>query len=413
MRCLNVLISTSAPTLQPQIEKFIMQKTHRDILKRMAYAIFRIACAVCILFITSTLTKGETVSQKEAMEKAQLFFDQAFGEKSAPVKYIYNGKRLTTARLFTPFYVYNHPRGGFVIISAENKTFPILAYSLKSIFDPNQLTPGEQGWLKGYALDIELIRYDSRVPEQAIRAWQDYPHYIDSILKAPYYATDPKIAIEDSEEVLTELLFTPDDSQDGNFSAVYSPDQWQSIVNDELASKESIPIGIVDLQKNLTPGVLYGRKGDYYRIRFDRLNDWFLRLMPAEYFGERQIASFSAPPYRHEEEPEEPPFIFADEIREFMRSQSRDVESENNFNEFSHFVNDAVVKSAGGGHFDILLPENVRLAMLYNMNGSHIGRATYQSTPMAHIDIEAEPKGFYIAVIFGESGKPYSFKLYR
>ncbi|MDE6010724.1 MAG: Spi family protease inhibitor, partial [Muribaculaceae bacterium] len=76
------------------------------------------------LLAGATPLMAETVSQKQAKELAQKFFDQAYHERTAPVSLVYNGKKLTTDRLFTPFYVYNQPRGGFVMISAENKAFP-------------------------------------------------------------------------------------------------------------------------------------------------------------------------------------------------------------------------------------------------------------------------------------------------
>ncbi|MDE5552637.1 MAG: Spi family protease inhibitor, partial [Muribaculaceae bacterium] len=126
-----------------------------------------------ILLVTALMFCGltaaaETVSQKQAREYAHRFFNIHYGETVAPVDLVYNGKRLTTQRLFTPFYVYNEPRGGYVIISAENKVFPVLGYSLTEHFNPNEISEVEQALLRNYALDIEEVRYNSEVPEQAI-----------------------------------------------------------------------------------------------------------------------------------------------------------------------------------------------------------------------------------------------------
>ena len=352
---------------------------------------------------------AETVSQKHAKTLAQQFFNQAYGEVTAPVKFVYNGKKLTTDRLFTPFYVYNHPRGGFVIISAENKTFPILAYSLKSTFDADNLSEGEKGWLKGYAHDIEMIRYDSRVPEEAVAAWTDYPTFVMSVLDAPYEATDPKITYEEAEESLNYILSSPDGPTDGNFSLYYTPAQWKDMIDVELASRQSVALGFVDMRKVLYPGVVHGRKGDYYRVAFDRRNDWNVRLMPAEYMGERQVAVIGAPSYVAPAEEEQPAMAYYDSYAADFRKAAATTEVESDID-----VNGTpIVRAAGGGHFDILLPENARLAMIYNLNGSHIGRATYKNTPLAHINIEAQPRGFYFAIIYGESGRPYGIKLYR
>ena len=139
--------------------------------------------------------KAETVSQKQAQQQAQLFFNEAAGRVTPPPKLVYNGRRLTTDRLFNPFYIYNNSLGGFVIISAENKAYPILGYSLKDKFDPDGIGETELALLKSYASEIELVRYDSQPVESAVKAWQDYAGYVDSIIKAKYEATDPKISV--------------------------------------------------------------------------------------------------------------------------------------------------------------------------------------------------------------------------
>ena len=79
--------------------------------------------ALCIAALPAL---AETVSQKHASKIAETFFNTAYGIHVAAPKFAWNGRQLTTDRLFTPFYIYNHPRGGFVIISAENKAFPVL-----------------------------------------------------------------------------------------------------------------------------------------------------------------------------------------------------------------------------------------------------------------------------------------------
>ncbi len=354
---------------------------------------------------------AETVSQKEAKALAQQFFNQAYHEQTAPVKLAYTGKRLTTDRLFTPFYVYNQQRGGFVIISAENKTFPILGYSLKSNFDADRLSESERAWLKGYAHDIEMIRYDSRVPQEAIEAWQDYPAYVVGLLDAPYDATDPSLTPAEAYADLDNLLYTPDDSRDGNFSAMYTPAQWEALVADHQRREGSVAIGEVDTRKVLTPAVVHGRKGSMFRIMFDRPNDWLLRLNAAEYLGDRQVALLSSPTYTPEPEPEETPFEFYDSFMAEVEAQTRAADEA--AAAIPAIGDEVSVRSAGAGHFDVLLPENAVLAMIYNLNGSYIGRATYKGQPMAHINIESEPAGFYFAIIYGESGYPYGVKLYR
>ncbi len=144
-----------------------------------------IALILSIIF-GFTLLNAETVSQKEASRIAEKFFNAAAGQIMAKPKLVFNGKRFTTNRLFTPFYVYNHPAGGSVIISAENKAMPILGYSLKSNFSPDHIDQDQMKLLSEYARDIEYIRYDSRMPNEAIEAWGDIADCIDYTLNRFY-----------------------------------------------------------------------------------------------------------------------------------------------------------------------------------------------------------------------------------
>ena len=138
------------------------------------------------------LLHAETVGQKEAKSMAQKFFNESRNYVTPPVTYVYNGKDLTTQRLFTPFYVFNSPSGGFVIVSAENKAFPILAYSLNESFDKDRMTPMTREILTDFSRDIEMIRYDSRIPSDALEQWFTYPEVVFDMLKNPenddYYA---------------------------------------------------------------------------------------------------------------------------------------------------------------------------------------------------------------------------------
>lgn len=374
----------------------------------------RISTLIAVALVYSTNVAAETVSQKQAMGMAREFFNQVYKESTPPLKMVYNGKRLTTGRLFTPFYVYNHPRGGYVIISAENKTFPILAYSLADNFYPDALDDSEKNWLESYARDIELIRYDSRVPEEAIEAWRDYKAYVANTLDAPLQEFDSEMKIADSEKNLELILATEDTSRDGEYSMFYTPAQWRDMIDSELSAKGNVAVGYVNGEKELTPAVVYGKKGDYYKINFGKENSSFYRIMPAEFLGKRMIAVIGNPTYISPEEEEEKPFEFYDSyINEHLRGFQPSTSSiEEQRMELA--AQDPIVKNVGGGNYDIVLPENVKLAMLYNLNGSHLGRNTYGgSSNLAHVSIEAQPRGFYFVLLFGESGKPYGVKLYR
>lgn len=350
---------------------------------------------------------SETVSQKQAQQLAYLFFNEAAGRVTAPPKLIYNGRRLTTNRLFTPFYVYNTPLGGFVIISAENKAYPILGFSLKESFDPEKLGETEKQLLESYALEIERIRYDSTPVDNVEKAWQNYPEYVDGILKSKYEATDPKLTLKES----SDLIFYAIENEDAIYSDMYTPEQWQEMILEELAKKESVPLSIVGIRESY-PMVVFGHQGDYFRIEMDRRNSWLMRLNATDIISASMVSVVGKPLELLEEDYEEPPFRFHEDFLSEVQAE------EDNRKAVPSIVKSVIegqpqLRPLGSGHFEISIPEPVIASTVYNLAGAIVKHQTYKGTDVANIDISPEPTGFYFARVVGESGTPYGFKLYR
>lgn len=350
---------------------------------------------------------AETVSQKEAQRLAHLFFNESAGRITAPPKLVYNGRKLTTNRLFTPFYVYNTPIGGFVIISAENKAFPILGFSLKESFDPDKLGETDLALLKSYATEIELVRYDSQSVEGVEWAWQHYAEYVESILKAKYVATDPKITIDQCMELIWEAI----ELDNAIYSDIYTPAQWRDMLLDELELKESAPLGLI-AGNSVYPAVVYGHQGDYFRIELSSRNGWLMRINATDVIPSNMATIVVNPLELPIEFEIEQPFVdhdaFLAEVEEI-----ESVRMEKASIDFPQFEDQPMIKANGGGHFEIQIPENVVSARIYNLAGALVRRHAYGDTQIAHIDISAEPSGFYFVTLEGNSGKPYGIKLYR
>lgn len=348
---------------------------------------------------------AETVSQKEASHIAQLFFNEAKGEVMQKPKLVWTGRKLTTNSLFNPYYVYNNPVGGFVIISAENKAFPVLAFSLKENFNPDKLNQKERTLLKQYATDIENIRYDSSFTDLAINAWNDIPGYIHRLLceESDFtYETDI-IPFEEAENSLKRVIET---EKDEFFADIYTPAQWESIISEEYSKVRNVPLALIE-GKEIIPLIVSGRKGDYYRLELDSHKNWLMRLTATEVLSPDQVAVLGNPPLPPKEEDNETPFRFYEDfIAETAASQQTAIEN-------SRLPLTPTIQSHGGGHFQITTPEDVILARVFSLSGRMIQEHYFSGTPAAFINLEAAPSGFYVALILTESGKPYSFKLYR
>ena len=366
---------------------------------------FKYSCII-LLALIPFYGRGETVSQKEASKIAQTFFNAANNRVMAKPNLVYNGRKLSTDYLFSPFYVYNHPAGGFVIISAENKAFPILGYSLSENFNPEALNENVISLLKQYATDIELIRYDDRITEEAIKAWGNINEYIADILGETYDATDLLISYDDAQEIVKNFETTG--RIDELSSDIYDPAQWRDMVNEALLKEKNIALGLIK-DRDLNPVIIHGRKGDYYRIYFGEQNDWLMRLMATEYLSYGQVADFGVA-YPDEEIIEEEPFMFYEDFVAQTRS-----ENERRKLAFDEKITPSspVVRTVGGGKYEIFLPEEAYMARIYNLSGSLVRSELYRGSNTASVTLEGLPYGFYIVVINGVSGQPYEFKFSR
>lgn len=370
--------------------------------------VFGLALAA-LSFVLANNMKAETVSQKEAKAIATKFFNAAHGKLMAEPKLVYNGRRLTTGSYFAPFYIYNLPVGGFVVISAENKAFPILGYSLIDSFSPDKMGEKEKALLTMYARHIENIRYDSSTPYEAMAAWQNINEYINDILTAPYNATDP---VTSSEEALAELEYVSEkDDAAASASATYSSDQWMGMLNDELTLKADVPLGLVTADEDIVPAVVYGRKGDMYRILLDERDKALWRLLPTEVISSGQLAVFGNPPVLPEVNTEELPFTFYNDFLNQIAEE--ELTKAAAIDPIPVIGDEPIVQWHGSGHFTVILPEEVKTMRVYSLDGQLVQRDAFRETNVANVELTQNPTGFYFAVFFGESGIPYAVKLFR
>lgn len=294
---------------------------------------------------------AETVTQKEAKVLAEKFFNTAFGEVSKEPKLIWNGRQLTTDRLFSPFYVFNHDKGGYVIISGENKAFPILGYSLKRQFDRSSITEEENELLKQYAREIEVIRYDPRQPVNAIAAWQKIPEYITHILESPYSDNESFNRLDAEQRESLENL-----DRTGN----------------QILMPSAVEFFLFDNRK-------------YRDINLDDLTST-------------------------EAEEDYIPFQFYDMFIEEIKREQASVER--NY-ELILSPDKPIVKGLGAGSYEIDFPENISLARVYSLNGQQVSERYFKDSPIVFLNLEGEANGFYVAMALSESGKVYGFKLAR
>lgn len=91
---------------------------------------------------------AQEVSEKEAQERAQKFVNSHYGRKGG-------GSGLKSLGQVNGLYVFNmSDKGGFVVVSNDKRTTPILGYSESGTIDPDNMPDVMKVWFQGYADEI-------------------------------------------------------------------------------------------------------------------------------------------------------------------------------------------------------------------------------------------------------------------
>ena len=89
-------------------------------------------------------------TESQALKEAQQFVSSHNHMKSAPT--------VKSAGQVSGLYVFNVSNGGFVIVSNDDQTVPILGFGDSGNIDPNDLPDNMRAWLQGYADQIAWLQ---------------------------------------------------------------------------------------------------------------------------------------------------------------------------------------------------------------------------------------------------------------
>ena len=118
---------------------------------------------------------ADTISQTKATDAAAAFFNKGVATRSNVNPFlVWTGGDGTRAPYAPPFYVFNNPNGGWVVISGEDSGRAILAWSDRGLFDPNNMAESTAGWFAAYAEEINAARSrNDSSSEESLKEWSD------------------------------------------------------------------------------------------------------------------------------------------------------------------------------------------------------------------------------------------------
>lgn len=133
---------------------------------------------VAILFVLalSLPAMADTVSLTKATDAASAFFNAGSQTRAGRVtpQLVWMGAEVTRSPYSAPFYVFNNPQGGWIMIAGEDSGHAILGWSDEGRFDPSDLPANAAAWFEEYANQITWARtHFLPQSEASAREWSD------------------------------------------------------------------------------------------------------------------------------------------------------------------------------------------------------------------------------------------------
>lgn len=123
---------------------------------------FKNLLTILLLFV-ATLLWAEPITQSTARKKAVNFASKHGKTIAGDVKNLFKVRGKTKAQAM-PYYVFNtNDDNGFVIVSGDDRTAEILAYSDKGRFNADEIPDNMREWLRYYAHVIGTLESTSSV----------------------------------------------------------------------------------------------------------------------------------------------------------------------------------------------------------------------------------------------------------
>ena len=118
----------------------------------------RLLFCICAI-MTVVIAMAEDVTPAEALKQATQFVQNRIASGQHSRRAAGTPAQLTQTAKVSGLYVFNVDNsGGFVIVSNDDRTEPVLGYSDSGTFDPNNMPENMRAWLQGYADEIAWLK---------------------------------------------------------------------------------------------------------------------------------------------------------------------------------------------------------------------------------------------------------------
>ena len=122
----------------------------------------KIFTLILVLF-SITGVWAEEISVEQALEQALTFLTNQENTSDGSHRAQGVTPQLTLTSKVSGLYVFNvENNGGFIVVSNDDRTIPVLGFSESGGFNPDNMPDNMRAWLKGYADEIEWLKQNGK-----------------------------------------------------------------------------------------------------------------------------------------------------------------------------------------------------------------------------------------------------------
>lgn len=155
----------------------------------MQYISNRLYLSIVFLFLFTSLLPAKTVLPNEAEMIAGTFLRHASKRALQNVSMVDYKNKLTRSGGTPEYYIFNGDQDGYVIVSGNTKTDPILAYSYSGAFDADNLPPNLENWLEQLSIYISKLE-ESDIDDGAYsKSWNNLQMQVSELQPEVLYET--------------------------------------------------------------------------------------------------------------------------------------------------------------------------------------------------------------------------------
>lgn len=164
-------------------------------------------CILIAFAIVCILANAQQITEQQALEKAQAFLKGKQFRSSAKTRSLNRARSKTVDK--ESMYIFNvENKGGFVIVSGDERTEPILGYSTSGEIDYDNMPDNLRTWLEGYEAQIKAINEN---PKLAVRKTESGKAAIAPMIQTKWGQGNPYCSLcpeDDNARCLTGCVAT-------------------------------------------------------------------------------------------------------------------------------------------------------------------------------------------------------------